>query len=94
MRESNMRLVKFSCGCVGFEPGEDKRALVVRACDSDWADSEFSFFRRDMADAGGVKGSSPLGRAEAEAMLEKIGLLVADGYGLRAVKSVLAPRSR
>jgi len=90
-----MRLVKFSCGCVGFEPGEDKHALVVKACDSDWADGEFSFFRRNMAEsAGGVKDSSPLGQAEAEAMLEEIGSLVADGYGLRAVKSILTPRNR
>ena len=89
-----MRLVKFSCGCVGFEPGEDKHALVVKACDSDWADGEFSFFRRSMAEQGGVKDSLPLGRAEAEAMLEEIGTLVADGYGLRAVKSILAPRKQ
>jgi len=87
-----MRLVKFSCGCVGFEAGADKHALVVKACDSDWADGEFSFFRRNMADMCGVKDSSPLGRAEAEAMLEEIGSLVADGYGLRAVKSALAPK--
>jgi len=99
-----MRLVRFSCGCVGFEPGEDKEALIISACDGDCADDAYSFFKRSMADSrevvdgesrptvGGVKSSVPLGRDEAERTMMEIGSLVADGYNMRAVRRIVSAK--
>lgn len=41
-----MRLVKYDCGCIGFEPDENGDAIIIRACDCDFDDDEYYIFAR------------------------------------------------
>ena len=72
-------MVKYSCGCIGFAPGSDGKAIVVKYCDS--MSGEMGFATRTMAD----RPYQSLDGGDEADMCLKIAHLVRDGYLMREV---------
>ena len=85
-----MNLVKFSCGCVGFEPNVDGDAIIIQACDSD--DGGLGLYSRSMkADCETCTNCGGLGYLDRNSkiitgMIDKGGEVccrMCDGHGSR-----------
>jgi len=81
-----MTLIKFSCGCIGFN--FSPKALVLVPCDGDRNEPSISPYWRDLSD----KSQEPLGLEEAQKLLDEVTNLVHDGHRFREVQSLLAIR--
>lgn len=80
-------LVKFECGCIGFQP-QGGVSLIVRPCDDEpyGNTEEYRIFHRDM-------GGKPWTEITNLHALNKIAMdlkdLVHDGYAFRELKRIL-----
>ena len=81
-----MRLVKFGCGCIGFErQGLDTLSppIIIKACDDD---SGVFMFRGRKIETTGLDELEP---AEMLQIFAELDQLVTDGYAFREIRSAL-----
>ena len=84
---ASIKLVRFGCGCVGFAPIQEGKALVLEYCNKDWHDDPFhiNFAGVNKANTPG----SPLSEEETKEYIDKLNGLLADGYKFRTIKGLL-----
>lgn len=75
---TQLPLVEFQCGCIGFLPDSDGKSLLVKACDHDCA-PEITLFTRDMSG----KSHTPHSNGD---ITDKLSRLVADGHRWQRLK--------
>lgn len=84
-----MKLVKFDCGCIGFEPleNENKTAVLVKVCDGRDGDGpKYLMTRRSMS----PNEWHPLGDVETNEIRAGMLHLLMDGDKFRKIKKLLA----
>lgn len=80
------KIVRFDCGCVGMPLTKTGEAILIEACDRDISEcGELSFYVRNMEN----KSYQKLSEATQKEYIDKIAELIADGYGLRTIKSIV-----
>ena len=79
-------LIKYECRCIALGPSVDDRgAMIIRPCDTDRDDPEYSLFFRDQTG----KTFEPLSVEEETEIFRELGKLVADGNNFRELKVLL-----
>jgi len=80
-----VKLVKFSCGCVGTEPvGET--SVIFTACDRGMGDNEILFYESPRCSG---KTYEPLDTVETDDIINEISKLISNGYDFRKMKQLL-----
>ena len=83
-----LKLFKFECGCIGFEPDSEGKAICVQACDADWTDDAY-YISREASHRTIGKAFEPLPEAMCQEITTELGHLVRDGYRFRKIRSLL-----
>jgi hypothetical protein len=76
-------LVKFTCGCIGFNT--HPKALIVAPCDVDRDEPRVSMFWRNMD----AKTHVPLDQDASKELVDELILLIADGHRFREMQALL-----
>lgn len=82
-------LVKYSCGCIGFRPGPDGNALLIKACDGDANQDELAIFERNQKD----HTFKPITRELENELLGKLSVKVSNGYRLEEMRQIMRTAS-
>lgn len=77
-----MKLVKFSCGCVGFEPDNKGISMLILSCE----DGEYHLWPRDMEG----KSFKYLPAIECERHRRELASLLVAGHHFQEIKRILA----
>jgi len=78
-----MKLVKFSCGCIGLvDPSGEREPVAFSVCDSQDGGSFTVSEREDLL----TKTYSPLSDDEFYRLVDELRDLVVDGYSFRAIE--------
>jgi len=77
-----LKLVKFSCDCIGTVPDDDGFSILVRTCDGR---RDICFLRRDM----GGKSYDALPLMQTNELIREIGKLISDGHSMWMVRTLL-----
>ena len=86
-----MKLVEYSCGCVGFEPDDDGRAYIVEVCDPELCCTQtYGMWRRPQRHTDYRTITSD----RRDQIAYKLARLIADGYALREIQQRLCPTPR
>jgi hypothetical protein len=82
-----MQLIRWDCGCIGLPTQHPKEAFVIEHCDGGHCncDPPLSPSRRDMSKKEFTEASPE----DQVRILEELAQLVADGYKLRGIRSLL-----
>jgi len=80
------QLVRYSCDCIGTAPINGVTTMV-KSCDGE---GNLSFYQRKVEN----KSFRPLSSEETEEFRSELEKLIFDGYGLRAIKSVLGVQTQ
>jgi hypothetical protein len=78
-------LVKYDCGCIGFQRGPGRRALLVYWCDHDGRENPVGLGMRGM----GEKEWDPVSEDRALELFEEIADLTDSGERFRELKRIL-----
>lgn len=78
-----LNLVKFSCGCIGFQP-ENGHSIIITDCDRSYDDNMIGFHTRK-----NNKGYIQLTEVECLSIQKQISDLISDGYRFRTIKGLL-----
>jgi len=83
-----MKLVRYSCGCVGFEPDDHPEGvLLISACDDDSTDNEFGLFRRTAMPTD--RAYEEVGVLGANEYVRQLSALIRDGYEYRELRTAM-----
>ena len=74
-------MVKYECGCIAIHAGSEP--VIILACDS--PDGMLTFETRDMRD----KTWSDMRDPDADELVDRLGILIADGNRLREIRHLL-----
>jgi len=77
-----VKLVKFSCDCIGTEP-VDGLTVILRACDGE---GNISFFQSNRCHE---KSYRPLDSDEVRDIIEETSKLISNGYHFREMKRLM-----
>ncbi len=77
-----MKLVKFSCGCVGTEP-IDGQSVIFKTCDGG---GDISFYKTNRCQQ---KTHEPLDTVETDDIINETSKLISNGYDFRKMKQLL-----
>lgn len=77
-------MVKYSCGCIGFAPNENGKALIMYSCDNE---EPYGFGYLEFVG----EPSEPLPHEQEERVLRELNRLVSQGYMLRSIRAMLRP---
>lgn len=77
-----LKLVRFSCGCIGTPPDDEHMSVLIQTCDGD---SDLCFFIRDM----GAKEYDGLSPEATRIAIRSIGQLMSDGHSLHTLRDIL-----
>ena len=88
-------LVKYECGCIGFEPNGAMCAVLVTCCDSDYREARFGLYPRQMTNGNNdnlrLKSFEPLSQEETIKIMQKMGVLLYDGWALSEIRRHINP---
>jgi hypothetical protein len=95
--EGQMMFVRWECGCIGIRHSDDE-CYVIKACDTNWDEMPFTFYRRKMTSVTDrpdgtrlviQKPFIPLDHNEIDYLIEDIQSLMCDAFYFRKVKALL-----
>ncbi len=80
-------MIRFECGCIALSDDESVagKRLIVRSCDTDGRDDEYSMYFRDMSGKTFEKVST----ADRLEIITALSRLVHEGYKFRTIKQLL-----
>lgn len=84
-KEAKVKLVRFSCGCVGTEPVEGI-SIIFTVCDHSFGDNEILFYESNRCSG---KTYEPLDSDETRGIIEKTSRLISNGYDFREMKRLM-----
>ncbi len=83
----SIKLVRFGCGCVGFAPIQEGKALVLEYCNNEWYDNPLCINFAGVNETN--TPGSPLSEEETKKYIDELNALLADGYRFRTIKGLL-----
>ena len=88
-----MKLVKYGCGCIGIEFGDEEgnERHVISACDGEWTDDKYSFSSeyKKVINNENITKAVILDSETSKAITEELFKLVQDGYRFRDIQNIL-----